>query len=308
MQVRRRRPVPVRAARQHRFERRRPEAARRQGPRDRLRRSARWSRRSGRRPAAARRWAARRSASSFLDAGPQGLPHRREAPRTRHPPLRRRAHRFGREPGRLGQGSRRQHEDDRRHLPRGLRRSPRDYGERLAAEGEICWGGMHSWKQHGRAARAGRPPEDARLPGRHGAHAALHARATTRRRIASCPRTSTGRDPARSTTALQDDDRRAAPVDDRLPRRAERRHGEGLRHRTTRPAATACRTIPTASSTSSATPASGCATSDGKLDAGASSTSAGTAACSPTTMMMQPRTWNDILATMIAVRDAHGWD
>ena len=22
-----------------------------------------------------------------------------------------------------------------------------DYGERLAAEGEICWGGMHSWKR-----------------------------------------------------------------------------------------------------------------------------------------------------------------
>ena len=22
----------------------------------------------------------------------------------------------------------------------------KDYGERLAAEGEICWGGMHSWK------------------------------------------------------------------------------------------------------------------------------------------------------------------
>ena len=24
--------------------------------------------------------------------------------------------------------------------------SPKSYGERLAAEGEICWGGMHSWK------------------------------------------------------------------------------------------------------------------------------------------------------------------
>ena len=24
--------------------------------------------------------------------------------------------------------------------------SPRAYGERLAAEGEICWGGMHSWR------------------------------------------------------------------------------------------------------------------------------------------------------------------
>ena len=47
-------------------------------------------------------------------------------------------------------------------------------GERLAAEGEICWGGMHSWaamvdtlEQVGQAADAG-------LPGRHGPHAALH--------------------------------------------------------------------------------------------------------------------------------------
>ena len=23
----------------------------------------------------------------------------------------------------------------------------KDHGERLAAEGEICWGGMHSWKK-----------------------------------------------------------------------------------------------------------------------------------------------------------------
>ena len=29
-----------------------------------------------------------------------------------------------------------------------------DYGERLAAEGEICWGGMHSVAAHGRAARS----------------------------------------------------------------------------------------------------------------------------------------------------------
>ncbi|MBV8610564.1 MAG: sugar phosphate isomerase/epimerase, partial [Singulisphaera sp.] len=27
----------------------------------------------------------------------------------------------------------------------------------------------------------------------------------------------------------------------------------------------------------------------------------------PNAVMMNPRTWNDILATMIAVRDAHGW-
>ena len=27
----------------------------------------------------------------------------------------------------------------------------------------------------------------------------------------------------------------------------------------------------------------------------------------PNAVMMQPKTWNDILATMIAVRNAHGW-
>ena len=52
----------------------------------------------------------------------------------------------------------------------------RDHGERLAAEGEICWGGMHSWRHDGRPARTGRRAGDGRLPGRHGAHAALHAR------------------------------------------------------------------------------------------------------------------------------------
>ena len=48
---------------------------------------------------------------------------------------------------RLGEGSGRQHEAHRRYLPRSLRRSPKTHGERLAAEGEICWGGMHSWRR-----------------------------------------------------------------------------------------------------------------------------------------------------------------
>ena len=66
------------------------------------------------------------------------------------------------------------------------RRSPRpsaqacdvaeEYGERLAAEGEICWGGMHSWKRMVELLELVEPPEDARLPGRHGPHAPLHAR------------------------------------------------------------------------------------------------------------------------------------
>jgi len=27
----------------------------------------------------------------------------------------------------------------------------------------------------------------------------------------------------------------------------------------------------------------------------------------PNAVMMNPQTWNDILAAMVAVRDAHGW-
>lgn len=48
------------------------------------------------------------------------------------------------------------------------------YGERLAAEGEILLGRNARLEKHGRASRDGRPAEDARLPGRHGAYAALH--------------------------------------------------------------------------------------------------------------------------------------
>ena len=28
----------------------------------------------------------------------------------------------------------------------------------------------------------------------------------------------------------------------------------------------------------------------------------------PNAVMMEQQTWNDVLRTMIAVRDAHGWD
>jgi hypothetical protein len=28
----------------------------------------------------------------------------------------------------------------------------------------------------------------------------------------------------------------------------------------------------------------------------------------PNSVMLAPKTWNDILSTLIAVRNAHGWD
>ncbi len=40
----------------------------------------------------------------------------------------------------------RQQQEDRRDLPQACDIAE-DHGERLAAEGEICWGGMHSWRR-----------------------------------------------------------------------------------------------------------------------------------------------------------------
>ncbi len=49
-----------------------------------------------------------------------------------------------------------------------------DHGERLAAEGEICWGGMHSWKRMLELLEMVGSPRHDWLSGRHGAHAAVH--------------------------------------------------------------------------------------------------------------------------------------
>ena len=89
----------------------------------------------------------RRGSQELRDAGPQSVRDRPEAEGPRHPHLRRGAHRFGLEPERVGRGSGRQHEEDRRHLPRRRATSPRTTARRSPPKGEICWGGMHSWKR-----------------------------------------------------------------------------------------------------------------------------------------------------------------
>ena len=49
-----------------------------------------------------------------------------------------------------------------------------DYGERLAAEGEICWGGMHSWKRMVELLELVNRAEDHGLSGGYGALAVVH--------------------------------------------------------------------------------------------------------------------------------------
>ena len=109
---------------------------------------------------------------------------------------RRRSHRLRRQPRRLGERSRRQPEDHRRHVPRRRRRRRRS--RRASPLSEICWGGMHSGA-HGPAPRDDRPPRDRRLPGRHGPHASTRW-ATTPPKMPSSPRISIGRASPNSTT------------------------------------------------------------------------------------------------------------
>ena len=104
------------------------------------------------------------------------------------------------------------------------------YGERLAAEGEICWGGMHSWKRMVvDLLEMVNRPEDPRLPGGHGPHAALSRSALTLPKTAFCQRTSTGQTLTFSTKRSDKMTACAAALDHRFSCGAERRHRQRLR-------------------------------------------------------------------------------
>ena len=261
--------------------RRRPQAAGRQDRGRKASSSARSSRRCGRRPAAARRWAATRSGSNFVDAGAQGLPHRQEAARAGRSPVRRRAHRLGVRVRAIGRRIRRA---TRRRSPRRSARpatSPRitASGSRPKARsaGAACtagsaWSSCSNWSTGPR--RVGFQADMA--------HTLLYTLGYNAPEDRILPEDFDWTDPDELDAALQEADRRAAALDDRFPRRAERRAPSKARARTTRPAATAWRTIRTASSTSSASRRLLAARRERQVDQDSSSTSAGTAACSRT--------------------------
>jgi hypothetical protein len=179
------------------------------------------------------------------------------------------------------------------------------FGERLAAEGEICWGGMHSWKRNVDLLEQVDRPQTLGFR-RHGAHACLFTLGYNAPKIGSCQRPFAWNNPETLDRSAENDDACAAAVDDRFSRRAERRDGERVRiARQDRPP---------------------CLPNDpnGKLDVARHAgfwmrDEAGTPTRAfghicwdgcmfPNATMMQPGTWTDVLGTMIAVRQAHGWD
>ena len=145
VEVRRLRHLPLPSALQHRRRRRRDRNAWPTRPGREASRSARWSCRSIRAPAAARPWAARPIRRSFW------------ARCTRRCHVARRLRELGVRPHGVvridsvcsveawsedPKGNQKRIADTFREACK----IAEDHGERLAAEGEICWGGMHSWR------------------------------------------------------------------------------------------------------------------------------------------------------------------
>lgn len=179
-----------------------------------------------------------------------------------------------------------------------------DYGERLAAEGEICWGGMHSWRRMlDLLERVNRP----RVLGFQAdmAHTLLYTLGYNSAEDALLPAGWDWSEPGRLDEALKTvaDALRPWTIDFHVAQNDATVHGSGNHDKT----------------------GHHCLPNDpnGKLqiarhaglwlrDPKGGLTRAIRHICwdgcmFPNAVMMQQETWNEVLRAMIAVREAHGW-
>jgi sugar phosphate isomerase/epimerase len=178
------------------------------------------------------------------------------------------------------------------------------HGERLAAEGEICWGGMHSWREMVRLLELVARPATLGFQADM-AHTMLYLLGYNAPADAILAPDANLQDKAvldaglaRLTSAL-----RPWTIDFHVAQNDGTVFGSGSHDKTGR------HCLPT--------------DPNGKLDiarhagfwlrdAGGTPTRAFRHMCwdgcmFPNAVMMLPKTWNDILGAMLAVRDAHGW-
>ncbi|WP_263409770.1 sugar phosphate isomerase/epimerase family protein [Terriglobus tenax] len=179
------------------------------------------------------------------------------------------------------------------------------YGERLALEGEICWGAMHSWKAVVELLETvGRPKTLGYQADM--AHSMLYTLGYNAPEARILPANFDWNDKATLMAAFKTltDALRPWTIDFHVAQNDGTVHGTGSHDKTGRH----------------------CPVNDpnGKMDvvevaglwlrgADGQPTKAMQHICwdgcmFPNAMMLNPQTWNDILGTMIKVRDAHGWD
>lgn len=179
-----------------------------------------------------------------------------------------------------------------------------EHGERLAAEGEICWGGMHSWREMVKLLELVDRPKTLGFQADM-SHTLLYLMGYNAPDDAILPKGADLKDKKvldeglkKLTAAL-----RPWTIDFHVAQNDGTAHGSGSHDKTGR------HCLPT--------------DPNGKLDIAHHAgfwlrdekgklTKAFQHVCwdgcmFPNEVMMNPQTWNDILAAMVAVRDAHGW-
>lgn len=179
-----------------------------------------------------------------------------------------------------------------------------DFGERLAAEGEICWGGMHSWRKVIQLLETVGRPETLGFQADM-AHTLLFLLGYNAPEDALLPPDYDWQDKTMFDEAMRKltDQLRPWTIDFHVAQNDATVKGSGTHDKTGH------HCLPT--------------DPNGKLDiprhagfwlrdANGNLTRAFKHICwdgcmFPNQVMMEPKTWNDILSVMIAVRDAHGW-
>src|SRR3954462_11886353 len=179
------------------------------------------------------------------------------------------------------------------------------YGERLAAEGEICWGGMHSWRRMVQLLELVDRPKTLGFQADM-AHTLLYTMGYNAPEDALLPENYDWKDGSKLDEALKKLTAALRPwtIDFHVAQNNATVHGSGSHDKTGRHCLA---TDPT-----------------GKLDipkvAGywlkdekGQPTKAVKHICwdgcmFPNEVMMKQQTWNDILAAMVKVRDQHGWN
>ncbi|MBX7257979.1 MAG: sugar phosphate isomerase/epimerase [Candidatus Hydrogenedentes bacterium] len=179
-----------------------------------------------------------------------------------------------------------------------------DHGERLAAEGEVCWGGMHSWKEMLKLLEMVDRPKTLGFQADM-AHTLLYTLGVNAPEDAILPAGYDWKDEANLDAAMKTltDALRPWTIDFHIAQNDATVFGSGSHDKTGR------HCLPT--------------DPNGKLDiakyagywlrgADGQPTKAFQHVCwdgcmFPNATMMKPETWNSILAAMLKVRDAHGW-
>ena len=180
-----------------------------------------------------------------------------------------------------------------------------NFGEKLAAEGEICWAGMHSWRRNLELL------EMVDMPGTVGfqadmAHTMLFTMGHNAPEDRLLPEDFEWSQTERLADAYRQMARELRPwtIDFHVAQNDGSVHGSGSHDRTGRH----CLPFDPAGKLDIVRDAGAWMRDDQGQVTRAFRHICWDGCMFPNAVMLQPGTWNDVLRVMIAVRDAHGWD